>query len=233
MPSVYLSASCQEKNIGVDGVTEEDRMQALAKNVAAFLRPAGIAVFLNKPEWSLSQIVADSNARKPDLHVALHSNAGGGSGTETWCSGLTDSQSAAFGRKLQAALVQTLKLSDRGIRDATRPGYRWDEVCKTKAVSVLTEIFFHDFPTDVQRFYDRQQAVTAAIASVICDWFGVRLHPQQTPAAKDGFASVEIHVLEQVIAGIMVGGRAYAPVRELAKALGKQVRWDEKAAWVE
>lgn len=238
MSSVYLSASCQEKNIGVDGISEEERLQQLARNVAAFLRPVGITVFLNKPEWSLSQIVADSNARKPDLHIALHSNAGGGSGTETWCYGITDTDSAKFGRRLQAALHGILGLPDRGTRDVSTPGHRWAEVIQTNATAVLTEIFFHDNQEDIQRFIERRQAVTEAIAEVICNWFGVCLHPQPAPVPTVGFAPVEVHVVGQVIDGLMINGRVYASVRALAEALGHAVGlpdrdWDGKAVWVE
>ena len=48
---------------------------------------------------TLQQVVADSNAKKPDLHFALHSNAGGGSGAECWISA-KGGQAEQFAKRL-------------------------------------------------------------------------------------------------------------------------------------
>lgn len=181
MPSVYLSASCQEKNIGIDGVSEENRMQALAKVVAIDLRKLGVKVLLNDPHWTLSQVIVDSNTKKTDLHLALHSNAGKekntGSGTETWCFGLRGTKSAAFGKKLQSAVVNVLELPDRGIKNGAEPDHRLGEIVNVFATSVLIELFFHDNAKDVARYKERASLVAAAITKTVADWFGVHLQP--------------------------------------------------------
>ena len=41
---VYLSPSNQANNLGVDGVTEKDRMHRLAKDVGPILEKRGITV---------------------------------------------------------------------------------------------------------------------------------------------------------------------------------------------
>lgn len=220
-PSVYLSASNQENNLGVDGVSEESRMNVLVREVGNLLTSRGITVYYNDPTWSLSKIVSDSNAKKPDLHIAVHTNAGGGSGTETWCYGISGTNSAAFGSKLQAALVGTLELRDRGIKDSSVPGYRWAEVVNTNATAVLTELFFHDNAEDVERYNQRYQRVVESMADTISEWFNI-----STPNR------MQIQAGGKTFDAVVIDSRSYAPVRQLAEALGHTVEWVESTKTV-
>jgi|GEM_PF-1408386 len=220
-PSVYLSASSQENNLGIDGVSEEARMNVLVRDVGNILTSRGITVYYNDPDWSLSKIVSDSNSKKPDLHIAVHTNAGGGTGTETWCYGISGTNSASFGSKLQAALVGTLELRDRGIKDSSAPGFRWAEVVNTNATSVLTELFFHDNAEDVERYNQRYQRVVQSMADAISEWFNL-----STPNR------VQIHAGGTTINAVIIDNRSYAPVRQLAEALGHTVDWIESTRTV-
>lgn len=216
MPSIYLSPSTQQNNIGVDGVSEEVRMNALARDVGALLTRRGITVYYNNPNWTLDQIISDSNAKNPDLHLSIHSNAGGGSGTETWCYGISGTNSAAFGSRLQAALAGALELPDRGIKDSTVPGFRWAEVVRVTATSVLTEVYFHDNAADILRFNQRRNSVVQAMAGIISEWFDLAEPP-----------TIKIRAGGQVFDAVIIGSRSYAQVRQLAEALGHTVIWDE------
>ena len=74
--SVYLSPSTQEKNIGVDGYkSEEFRMNQITDIVEKILKQHNVIIYRNKPNMTLSSVVRDSNSKKPDVHVAIHSNA--------------------------------------------------------------------------------------------------------------------------------------------------------------
>ena len=86
MSSIYLSPSTQENNVGAGSYgTEEQRMNQIMDRIEADLQ-GRFTLYRNRPGMTLQQVVADSNAKKPDLHFALHSNAGGGSGAECWIS---------------------------------------------------------------------------------------------------------------------------------------------------
>jgi N-acetylmuramoyl-L-alanine amidase len=172
MPSVYLSGSTQEHNATVlPGKSEESIMQDFARAVAlAIQRKTGqIDIVYNRPEMTLDEIIADSNSKHPDLHLALHSNAGGGSGTEVWAwPGGTHSH--AFGCLLSEKVVEALGLPDRGVKD----GRHLKEVGNAvHATSVLIEVFFHDNDNDMARFRERYAEVRDAIADAIIEWFGV------------------------------------------------------------
>lgn len=228
MATVYLSASTQENNKGTDGISEEQRMNALARDVGDIVTKAGISVLYNDSRWLPADIVADSNLKEPDLHLALHTNAGGGTGIETWTYKLSGTQSAAFGRNLQTALVATLGLNDRGLKDATVKGHRWDEVYKTKATAVLTEVFFHDNASDIARFNERRLQLIRAIAQVICEWFEIEMPSLPDENTVADASKIKIKVGARLIEGMIIDNRSYAPVRELAEALGHKVEWDDK-----
>jgi N-acetylmuramoyl-L-alanine amidase len=171
MPSVYLSGSVQEHNQTVIGKTEESIMQEFARNIALAIqrKTDQIEIYLNQPEWTLDQVIADSNRRKPDLHVALHSNAGGGTGTETWA-WPAGTNSFAFAILLQDKVVDALGLPDRGVKD----GRHLAEVGKeVHATSVLIEVFFHDNEHDMAVFRAKYAEVRDAIADAVIYWFGI------------------------------------------------------------
>lgn len=88
---------------------------------------------------SLSQSVADSNAFNADFHLALHSNAGGGSGSEIWTSSKDESKS--FAKSVLEAVNQLLPFPSRGSKDCKNTLY---EIKNTKATSILLEVLFHD-----------------------------------------------------------------------------------------
>jgi N-acetylmuramoyl-L-alanine amidase len=169
--SLYLSASTQEKNQTVIGKSEESIMQELARNIALAIQKKTdqIQIYFNQPEWTLDQVISDSNRRKPDLHLALHSNAGGGTGTETfsWPAG---TNSYAFATLLQDKVVDILGLLDRGVKD----GRHLAEVGKAvNATSVLIEIYFHDNEADMAQFRAKYAEVRDAIADAVIEWFGI------------------------------------------------------------
>ncbi len=172
MPSVYLSGSVQEKNATVlPGKTEESIMQEFARNIALAIqrKTDQIEIYLNQPEWTLDQVIADSNRRKPDLHVALHSNAGGGTGTETWA-WPAGTNSFAFAILLQDKVVDALGLPDRGVKD----GRHLAEVKKTNSTAVLMEVFFHDNLSDMATFRANYEAVRDAARDAVIEWFGIK-----------------------------------------------------------
>ena len=104
--SVYLSPSMQENNEGVCGYgIEEIRMNQVVDVIEKILKRHGVTVYRNKPDWTLQKVAEDSNSKKPSLHFAIHSNAGGGRGGEIYAY-------APGGevKKLQEQYIQSLSL---------------------------------------------------------------------------------------------------------------------------
>jgi hypothetical protein len=137
---------------------------------------------------------------------------------------LTGTKSAEFGQRLQKALVENLKLPDRGIKDGTVPGSRLAEVVQTKATAVLTELFFHDNTGDIARFKERRLAVMEAIARVVCEWFGIKYSKPVTLMPM--LDKLKIYVGDVTLEGFLIDNQAYAPVRALIEAMERKVNWD-------
>ncbi|WPD20167.1 N-acetylmuramoyl-L-alanine amidase [Thermaerobacter composti] len=186
MPKVYLSPSVQEHNVGVgDYGTEEQRMQVIGALVETYLRANGFDVRRNRPEMSLKDIIIDSNRYQPDAHVAIHSNAGGGEGTEAWYY-----PGSEQGRKLaQAVYDEVAPLSpgkDRGLKTSSV----FAELRSTVAPAVILEVGFHDNPADAAWIMSQPRQIAKAIARGICRYFGKAFKDPDTPApAKPGGGS--------------------------------------------
>lgn len=115
MKKVYLSPSNQEHNAGVGKyTTEEKRMHALAKMVAPLLKARGFQTRKSVETWEMAQVVADSNRWGADIHVCIHTNAGGGDGTVAF-------YGSERGKKLTSAIYkQVAPLSPARTRASVR-----------------------------------------------------------------------------------------------------------------
>jgi N-acetylmuramoyl-L-alanine amidase len=174
---VYLSPSTQERNIGKGTYgTEENRMNQLCNIVEPWLKELGFVLKRNKPEMTLNQVIAESNAWKPDIHVALHSNAGGGKGLEifTYAPG-------GNGEKLAKALYTELSSltpwGDRGIKFS---GKSLGETSRTHAPAVIVEIDFHDNKESADWIVRNLDKIAEGYVKGICKYAGVPFKPRAT-----------------------------------------------------
>lgn len=178
--SVYLSPSTQESNMGTgDYGTEEGRMNQVADVTERVLKEHGITVYRNKPEMTLSQVVADSNSRKPDIHFAIHSNAGGGRGCEVYCH-----KFGGNGEKLAKAVYSELSpltpTGDRGVHEGYNfygPGKHMYELAYTNSPAALVETAFHDNQSDAQWIINNLEDIGIALAKGVLDYFGIQYVP--------------------------------------------------------
>lgn len=167
MKRIYLSPSNQEHNAGVGKYgTEEVRMHELAGMVAARLKSRGFAVKTSKPDWEMSQVVADSNAFDADAHICIHTNAGGGDGTIAF-------YGSARGKALNLAIYKYVAKESPGSDEGVRPWAGLYEIAHTNAPTAYLELFFHDNYKEVGDFLADKAAYSDAIAHGICDYFGV------------------------------------------------------------
>lgn len=200
MKSIYLSPSTQENNVGAGSYgTEERRMNEIMDLIENQLRGKYI-LYRNRPEMSLQQVVADSNAKNPDLHFALHSNAGGGLGTECWICA-RGGKAEKFANLLYKKVGALTPTKDRGVKVSTS----LTEVNKTKAPAVILEIDFHDNAQAAQWIVDNKAAVADACVQAIMEFFGdtVPEQPEEKPMEK----WYEKELREAVAMGITDGTR--------------------------
>lgn len=167
--SVYISPSMQENNIGVAGYgTEEVRMNQVADVVEKVLKRHGITVYRNKPDWTLQKVAQDSNSKKPNLHFAIHSNAGGGRGGEIFAYA-PGGEGEKAARAIYSELEPITPTADRGVKF-------WPELYelrKTTAPAVLVEIAFHDNEEDAKWIIANIEKIGVALAKGVLRYFGI------------------------------------------------------------
>jgi N-acetylmuramoyl-L-alanine amidase len=181
---VYLSGSTQENNIGVVSYgTEEFRMQSLSDKVVWWIIQGrgDILCYRNYGSMTLGQTIANSNEINPDIHVALHSNAGGGAGTECYYSNYP--VESANGKRLAQLIydaVAPITISnDRGCQpDTNLYSTGLAETRDTTAKACLLEVMFHDNIVDVEDYLsnNKDNAIALAIAKAIYAYFGIEYY---------------------------------------------------------
>lgn len=170
MKRIYISPSSQEQNLGIGSFgTEEGEMNKIADALLPLLANDGrVAVQRNTPDMDVSEMAVDSNNFKADIHVAIHSNAGGGEGTEVYAFGPeTNSE-----RLAQALYKQVAPLSpgaDRGVKYNPSLVEVGDSVLATSA---LIELGFHDNALDSVWMVQSTAAIAKALYCGICDYYG-------------------------------------------------------------
>lgn len=175
MATIYLSASTQETNVGAGSYgTEEIRMQFLADMTKDYMTAGrgSITVYRNNGAMSLSNTIADSNAKNPDVHLALHSNAGGAQGTEVYY------HYKGSGKPLAEAVYNAVApltcAPDRGVHaDNTLYTNGLAELRETTAPAALIEIMFHDNLNDVNDYLSKVNSIALALAKAIYSYFNV------------------------------------------------------------
>lgn len=176
MASVYVSPSTQEDNVGVGNYgTEEQRMNELATIVINELARHEVATYRNNPKWDLYQVVTDSNEKQPDIHLALHSNAGGGRGCEVFCYKF-GSIGGDLARSLYNNLSGLTPSGDRGVKQGYNfygNGRHMYEVAYTNAPAVLIEVAFHDNLEDVNWLLNNMTNIGVTIAKCLLFYFDI------------------------------------------------------------
>ncbi len=175
MPTIYLSPSVQEYNPYIIGGNEESYMNRMADAMVPYLRAGGIGFTRNNPGYTLSQVIAQSNAGNYDLHLALHSN----------------SSPENMRGVLQGPDVYYYTTSERGRRAAdiintnlksiypntslvtVIPTTTLAELRRTKAPAVLVEIAYHDNYADATWIRDNIDAIGRNIAESVAEYLGV------------------------------------------------------------
>lgn len=87
-PVIYLSPSNQTDNAYASGdTTEAKAMRSVSDSARKYLEQNGITVYTAGEDYSLQEKVEFANENNVTAHVAIHSNAGGesGSGEGTEC----------------------------------------------------------------------------------------------------------------------------------------------------
>ena len=195
MPRIYVSPSTQESNIGAGAFgSEESQMNKISEFLVAFLYKDGrFTVKYNLPSMGVAQIATDSNNFKSDLHLAIHSNAGGGEGTEVYAYG-PGTNSERFAKALYNQVAPLSPGKDRGVK-YNKALYEVGD--RVNATSVLIELAFHDNAQDAQWIATNTQQIAEALYKGVCDYYSYNYRalavapPVVTPVAPAEILTVD------------------------------------------
>lgn len=172
---------------GFPGVYEHDVCTDIGELLQARLVACGIDAEMADKGSTMASRVAWANSNNVDYYICLHTNAGGGTGTE--CLYYNHPLSIKANQLVYDELTK-LYPSKRGIKDYSH----FYENKHTKMVSCYPEIAFHDNREDVKFILNNKEAIADALCRGICAFFGVEYKADSTDLR------AEIERLEQEIA---------------------------------
>lgn len=175
MPRVFLSPSTQEWNKYVTGGNEEQYMNMLADLMEPYMLASGISFTRNDPARNVNGAIQDSNNGWYDVHLALHTNAGGGQyagvtrGIEIYYSPYSD-----YSRRLATIIANNMEtIYPIPSKVSTIPTTSLAEVTRTKAVAVLAELGYHDNYEDEAWIKNNLETIARTMVQSLCDYFGI------------------------------------------------------------
>lgn len=175
MPLVFLSPSTQEWNKYLTAGNEEYWMNKLADLMEPYLMSSGIDYVRNDPTKNVQGAIDDSNEGEFDVHLALHTNAGGGQyagilrGVDIYYSPFSQ-----FGQSLAVIIANNMKnIYPIPSKVNAVPTTSLAEVTRTRAVAVLCELGYHDNPEDEQWIITNLDRIAVNLVMSLCDYFGI------------------------------------------------------------
>jgi N-acetylmuramoyl-L-alanine amidase len=140
------------------------------------------------------QISKDSNDFGAEIHIAIHSNAGGGEGTEVFAYA-PGTNSERLAKALYNQIAPLSPGTDRGVKYNPRLVEVGDLV---KATACLIELDFHDSANGAAWLVNSANAIAIRLFKGICDFYGyeyARLIPiVTTPIAEDEDIHLSVRV---------------------------------------
>ena len=175
MPSVFISPSTQEYNPYINGGTEEQYMNLVADALEPYLEAMGVDWRRNDPSLTVGGSVRLSNAFRPDLHLAIHSNAappahaGAIQGTDVYYYP-GSSRGRAYAEAVSRAMEEIYPYPE--LVGASPNGSLY-ELRNTQAPAVLVEVAYHDNPEDARWIKDNVAEIARALARATAEALGV------------------------------------------------------------
>ena len=166
---IYLSPSNQTANAYAAGsTTEAQQCYKIAQEAKAALERCGFTVKLAAFDQNMWDSIRESNSWGADLHICLHTNAGGGEGTEVF---VYDKSASIL--KYAQPIYNHVAAVTPGIDRGVKVNSRLAEINSTTATTVYCECEFHDRPSLAEWIIANVGTLGEAVAKGVCEAFGV------------------------------------------------------------
>lgn len=167
---IYLSPSNQSDNAYASGNTNEMvQCNRIADYAKVALERCGFIVKKAPMGQKISISAKESNNFGADLHIPIHTNAGGGNGTLVMIY-----SNAPENVKAGTALYNSVNAVTPGtIEYGVRVNPSLLELNSTTAIASYVECEFHDRKDLAEFIIDNVEVLGEAIAKGVCDYYGV------------------------------------------------------------
>ena len=167
---IYLSPSNQNGNMYAYGNTNEmEQCNRIADAAKTALERCGFTVKKAAKGQEMSKSISESNSWGADLHMCIHTNAGGGQGTMCMVYSKATENMKYAQPIYDAVQAVTPGKTDYGVREYPELA----ELNGTSCVAVYTEVDFHDNANIAKWIINNTQTVGEAFAKGVCKAFGV------------------------------------------------------------
>ena len=166
---IYLSPSKQTANLyAAGGTNEQSQCNLIAAAAEKALRRCGFEVKRAPEGQEIEESVRQSNAWGADLHMPIHTNAGGVRGCVVFISRRSDDRLAIAQPIYEEIDAITLYRSPYGVREK-----QFYEIRNSNAVCAYVECEFHDDPELARWIIANTGALGETICRGVCRGFGV------------------------------------------------------------
>lgn len=214
MKKIYLSPSDQVRNLYAYGKTNEAvQCRKIASSCKKALERCGFEVRTNFDDGSNAMYarVAESNAWGADMHLCIHTNAGGGKGAVVF----VDSRDERHLKAAQPVYDEVRAISPYGSSYGIRTA-KFYEIRYTTALCLYLETDFHDDAEVAKWIVNNTDAIGEAIAKGVCRYYGAEYKPaEEMPKPVKKTTDVSLDVLSRGSEGAQV-----KTLQRLLKQLG-------------
>ena len=167
---IYLSPSNQDGNMYAYGNTNEmEQCNRIAEAAKTALERCGFTVKKAAKGQEMSKSISESNSWGADLHMCIHTNAGGGQGTMCMVYSKASGNMKYAQPIYDAVQAVTPGKTDYDVREYPELA----ELNGTSCIAVYTEVDFHDNANIAKWIINNTQTVGEAFAKGVCKAFGV------------------------------------------------------------
>lgn len=175
---IYLSPSMQQHNIyATNNTNEMVQCNRIAEYAEIALKRCGFEVKRAKQGQTMNASIAESNAWSTDLHIPIHTNAGGGSGTLVMIYANNRNNFPPAKSIYDSVNAVTPGTTNYGVR--VNSGLA--ELNSTKATAVYIECEFHDRKDLAEWIIDNVRTIGEAICKGVCNYANVPYIEENTP----------------------------------------------------
>lgn len=226
MSKIYISPSNQNNNpYSYGGTNEMEQCYKIGQACNTALKRCGFTTMLADKGQAMYTSINESNNFGADLHLCIHTNAGGGKGAEV----MVYSKSATNMKYAQPVYNELSALTGNGRGIKVRAELA--EINSTNCVCVYCECEFHDNKELAKWIVENTTVIGEAIAKGICKGFGVAYKApnskENKPVADNKTEPKPQKVTKpDVIYRVKAGGKWYSAVKNLedfAGVVGKPI----------